>query len=211
MTRPTHRRAFLLGTSALAVAIVSGRDARAGDPLGDVTRAREGMRSLVAKFEQTRVIGLLAQPVTSKGELTVVPPTDLRWELFAPDATVYWINKDGAFVKSGSSGKATRAPSGSFGAVLSDMMTFIAGDMKKLESRYALDAAANADGSVKIVAKPKSADLEKIVRRIELVTNTDKWGVARVVIEEASGDSSTIVFEKNVRDAKVDAAKMKPS
>jgi hypothetical protein len=91
------------------------------------------------------------------------------------------------------------------------MMTFIAGDMKKLESRYALDASANADGSVKIVAKPKSANLEKIVRKIELVTNTDKWGVSRVVIEEASGDSSTIVFEKNVRDAKVDAAKMKPA
>ena len=206
------RRAALRGAAAAALTtwFATGK-AAAADALGDVAKAREGMRSLVAKFEQTRVIGLLAQPITSKGELIVVPPTDLRWELFAPDSTVYWINKDGAFVKSGSSGRASRAPSGSFGAILSDMMTFIAGDMKKLDARYQLDATPNADGSVKIAATPKSDDVKKLVRHLELVTNTEKWGVARVVIEEASGDSSTIVFEKNVRDAKVDPAKLKPS
>ncbi len=208
-----RRRHFILGTAAAALAgatFAGERSAAAQGALDDVARARQGLQSLVARFDQVRVIGLLAAPVASKGELTIVTPSSLRWELFPPDATTYWVTKDGVFVKGGSSAKATRAPSGSFGAVLSDMMTFLAGDMTKLESRYALDAKTNPDGSVTIAATPKADDLKKVIARLELKTNPEKWGVSRVVIEEATGDSSTITFQKNERDAKVDPARMRP-
>jgi outer membrane lipoprotein-sorting protein len=207
------RREFILGTAALGLSglsLAGARTAEAQGPLDEVARARQGLKSLVARFDQVRVIGLLAAPVASKGELAIVTPSSLRWELFPPDATTYWVTKDGVFVKSARAAKATRAPSGSFGTVLSDMMTFLAGEMKKLEARFALDAKSNPDGSVTIVAKPKTDELKKLITRLELRTNPEKWGVARVVIEEATGDSSTITFQKNERDVKIDPARMQP-
>ena len=89
-------------------------------------------------------------------------------------------------------------------------MTFLSGDLKKLESRYRLAAQGSPDGSVTIEARPTADDLKKLLVRLELKTNPEKWGVARVSIEEAAGDSSTLTFQKNERDVKVEPARMDP-
>lgn len=209
------RRALLLGlTASIAGAtVIASRTASAAtaDVLDEVTKARAGLKTLVAPFDQTRVIGLLAEPVKSKGELTLVRPDQLRWELFAPDDVVYWVNKTGISYRAGKDKKPTSVPKqGGFTAVLDDLMTFLGGDVKSLGARYDLEATADAAGAV-IHATPKVDELKKHLKKISMTTNAEKWGVKKVVIEDASGDSSTIVFGENKKDAKVDAARMKPS
>lgn len=204
------RRSLLALAASLPAAAVLGT-ARAGDgPLDRVIQARVGLETLIAGFEQTRVIGLLAEPVKSKGEVTIVRPDALRWELFAPDATTYWVTRDGVAYRSGSSGKSARAPKGGFAAVLGDVMILLGGDLRALEQRYALTATEMKSGGVKIVAVPRAADVKRLLTRLELETNPEKWGVSRVVIEEPTGDSSTIVLGPNQKNPKVDPAKMKP-
>lgn len=216
-SRPTlpSRRTFLslIGAAAAAGVLSPGvaQAATTKELLASIAQARKGMKSLLARFEQTRVVGLLAEAVKSKGELAVVLPGELRWELFAPDDVVYWITKGGVFYKNGKSTKATQAPNtGGFNALLGDLVAFLGGDMAPLESRYELAASEESDKSISVVATPKDATLKKSIKKITMRTNAERWGISKVLIEEPSGDSSTIVFESNQKDAKIDAGKMKP-
>ena len=97
-----------------------------------------------------------------------------------------------------------------FGAALTDLLTFLGGDLGSLKSRYTFSATKQKDGSIDVVAVVTHAELKKTLKQLRMVTNPEKWGVARVVIDEPKGDSSTIVFEPNQRDAKVPAADMAP-
>lgn len=207
-----QRRHFLALAAAAPVGLWLG-DAHAdatSDALDALAKARKPLKTLIAKFKQTRVIGLLAEPVTSSGQLTLVNPDQLRWELFAPDDITYWVNPSGVAYKSGKSKKATKAPADAFGKALPDLVAFLGGDLGKLKSRYEFSASAEKNGTIEVVATVTDAQLKQALKRLRMRTNTEQWGIAKVVIEEPKGDSSSIVFEANKRDEKVDPESMKP-
>ncbi|MFO0549997.1 MAG: outer membrane lipoprotein carrier protein LolA [Polyangiaceae bacterium] len=211
----TLRRRTLLAFAATAPLATLVRPAFAdstSDALDKVAKARSSLKTLSAKFEQTRLVGLLAEPVKSTGELILVRPDQLRWELYPPDAATYWVSSKGIFYRNGSSGKAVQAGGGArdFTAVLNDLIAFVGGDMNALKSRYSFSASNESDGSVSVTADPTDDKLKKVIKRIGLRTSADLWGVSKIVLEEANGDSSTIVFSKNEKDGKVDPDKMKP-
>jgi outer membrane lipoprotein-sorting protein len=212
MTR-LSRRSVLSAALALPFLGAVG-EARAEDvksALDDLAKARSKLKSLVAPFVQTREIGLLASEVKSKGELSLLRPDRLRWELFPPDATTYWITPSGVYFRGGSSGKATKAPAGAgaMSLVLGDIMTFMGGDLSTLSSRYDLSVPSR-EGGITLVAVPKSAELKKVLARLELKTTPDLWAMSRVTMDEASGDKSVIDFGKSERDGNVDPKKMEP-
>ena len=213
-----QRRQFLAAALGLPLAglslSVAARPALADDlkaALDDLAKARGTLKTMVAPFTQTRSIGLLSSDVKSTGELTLVRPDKLRWELFPPDATTYWIVPEGIFVKSATSGKAQKAPAGAggFSLVLSDIMTFLGGDLSTLTQRYDLSCPSR-EGGITLVAIPKSEQVKKALSRLEIKTTPELWAMSKVTIDEPSGDKSVIVFGKSVRDVAVDSAKMKP-
>ncbi|NUP07947.1 MAG: outer membrane lipoprotein carrier protein LolA [Polyangiaceae bacterium] len=207
------RRAWLaFAVASVPLAALPGV-ARAGssdDALKSVADARASLKTLVAKFTQVRKVGLLADEVTSTGELTIVMPDQLRWELFAPDDIVYWVSSKGVAYKTKNSKKATTAPAGAFGSILPDLIAFLGGDLAKLKSRYEITATPESDGSVSMVAKPTDAKIKEHLKKLSMRTNAEKWGIASVVIEEPKGDSSSITFQANQKNVKVDADRMKP-
>lgn len=205
----TRRALLLLAAAAPALAPGLARADATDDALAKVTKARQDLKTLVARFTQVRSVGLLAEEVKSTGELTVVTPDKLRWELFPPDAIVFWVLKGAVFYRD-SKGKVGKAPPGAMGALVGDLITFLGGDIGALRTRYDLTANEESDGSVKIVAVPKTDEAKKALKRLEVRTNAACWGVSRIVIEEPSGDSSTITFEPNKKNEKVDPDKMKP-
>src|SRR4051812_31976750 len=118
-----RRREVLLGLASLTLASEARADA-VSDALASIARARAGMTTLVAPFTQERTIGLLATVVKSEGEMTLVRPDRLRWELKPPDAVTYWITPDGlAYQTASGGGSVGKAAAGRFGAVLGDLMT----------------------------------------------------------------------------------------
>lgn len=195
---------WVLSSSSEALAV--GSD----DSLKSVKAARSKLKSLSAKFTQVRRVGLLADEVKSTGELTLVMPDKLRWELFAPDDIVYWVTSKGVAYKSKNAKKAAHAPAGAFGSLLPDLVGFLAGDLGPLKARYDFTAETESDGSVSIVAKPTDAKIKQHLKKLSMRTNAEKWGIAKVVIEEPKGDSSTITFDTNQLNPKVDPARMKP-
>lgn len=206
------RRTFLIATLA-AAASTTTFGARAGevdDTFAEIKKAREKIKTMVATFSQERTIGLLSSTVKSDGEMTLVRPDRLRWELKSPDAVVYWITPEG-FAFSTASGGANVSKTGAkkFGDVLSDLLIFLGGDLDKLKTRYDFSVPSKADGVV-LRAVPKTEEVKKIVKSLELSVAADLWTVKKIVIEEKSGDRSVITFTKVQKDVKVDDAKMKP-
>jgi outer membrane lipoprotein-sorting protein len=94
MDRRDFLRNALAASGALLVPASFPAEARAGEVsevLAQVTKARGDLKTLVGPFEQERTIGLLATAVKSAGEMTLVRPDRLRWELLPPDAVTYWV------------------------------------------------------------------------------------------------------------------------
>jgi outer membrane lipoprotein-sorting protein len=214
------RRSFLSALSALGSAAALGsslytsRTARAdevSDALADITKARAGLQTLVGAFTQERTIGLLATSVKSEGEMTLVRPDRLRWELKPPDAVVYWIGPEGLAYATpgGGGGSVGKGAAGRFAGVLGDLMTLLGGDLAKLRARYDLAVPSKVDGLV-LVLRPTADEVKKSVKSLTLSIAADLWTVKRVEIEEAAGDRSVISFGKPQRDVKVDPAKMAP-
>ena len=174
-----------------------------------ITAARSSMKTLVAAFTQTRVIGLLATEVKSDGLLTLVCPAELRWELLPPDAITYWVTKEGfAFATPDGGATVGKAAAGRLALVLSDLLVLIGGDLETLQSRYEFRAKRSSEGST-LEALPKDAEIKRHVARLEMTTGPELWTVRRIVIEEAGGDSSVIAFRDVHRDAAVDHEKMR--
>lgn len=208
-----HRRDVLkavVWTGGLACIPSLARADEVSDVLAEVKKARAGLKTLVGPFVQERTIGLLATTVKSDGEVTMVLPDRLRWELKPPDAVTYWIGPEGfAFATPHGSTNVGKAAAGRFGAVLGDLMILLGGDLEKLRARYELTVPSRKDG-VTIRAVPKAEEVKKHVRRIEMRSGTELWVIREVTIEEQSGDSSVIKFGKMERDVRVDPAKMVP-
>jgi outer membrane lipoprotein-sorting protein len=203
------RRSFLLGLSTIAIARAARADTIDG-VLADLNKARAGIQTLVAPFTQERTIGLLATAVKSEGEMTLVRPDRLRWELKPPDAITYWITPEGlAYATPGGGSSVGKGAAGRFGAVLGDLMTLLGGDLTKLRARYDLAADKKPSGLV-LTARPTTDDVKKHVKSLVLAIAPDLWTVQRIEIEESGGDRSVITFGKVARDVKVDPAKMVP-
>lgn len=207
------RRSFLITTLALAAAATWSAPALADevdDTFAEIKKAREKIKTMVATFTQERTIGLLSSTVKSEGELTLVRPDRLRWELKAPDAVVYWITPDGfAFATATGGANVSKTAAKKFGDVLSDLLIFLGGDLDKLKPRYDFSVPSKKDGLV-LKALPKTEEVKKIVKSLQLEVAADLWTVKKIVIEEKSGDRSVITFTKVQKDVKVDDAKMKP-
>ena len=103
MTSLLHRRHVLalMAAAPVAFSLGSARADATSDALDALGKARKPLKTLIAKLSQTRVIGLLAEPVVSSGQLTLVNPDQLRWDLFAPDDITYWVNPSGIAYRSG--------------------------------------------------------------------------------------------------------------
>lgn len=207
------RRTFLIAAASLAAASTLAAPARAddvGDTFAQIKKAREKIKTMVAAFSQERTIGLLSSTVKSEGELTLVRPDKLRWELKSPDAVVYWITPEGfAFSTASGGANVSKTAAKKFGDVLSDLLIFLGGDLDKLKARYDFSVPSRTDG-VTLRAIPKTEEVKKIVKSLELSVAADLWTVKKIVIEEKSGDRSVITFTKVQKDVKVEDAKMKP-
>ena len=211
-----RRGLLVLGAAAAGVvfeALSAERVAQADDApdlLGKIAAARASLKTLVAPFTQERRIGLLATVVKSEGELTLVRPDRLRWELLPPDGIVYWIGPEGlAYATRNGGASVGREAAGRFAGLLGDLATFVGGDLEKLRARYDIRVAQQEEG-VTLAATPRSEDAKKQLRSVELVFGPDLWAIRRITIEEKGGDRSVIRFGKATRDGAVDPARMTP-
>ncbi|MCS6898850.1 MAG: outer membrane lipoprotein carrier protein LolA [Myxococcales bacterium] len=206
-----RRRALLVLLPAIAWTPPAGAEEDIARLLHDVARAREKLRSLSSTFTQERVLDLLATTVTSKGELTLVRPDRLRWELSPPDEIIYWVTPEGiAYRTPRGSGKVDLATAGTLAAILGDLMILLGGDLGKLRDRYTFAVDRPGTGPT-LRLTPKDERVGKLIRRITVLLPANLLFPRRIVLEEPSGDSTTIAFDPPRINPPVDPARMRPS
>lgn len=206
------RRGFLTSSAVFVSGVWTGaaRADAVDDVLRDVGAARAKVRTLIAPFRQERVLSLLATSVTSKGELTLVRPDRLRWDLSPPDEATYWVGPEGiAYRTPHGSGKVPPASAGALGAILEDLLVVLGGDLTKLRERYGVTASRTKEGA-SLAFTPKDAKVAKVVRRIAVDLRPDLVAATRVVLEESGDDRTTITFDAARIDEPVDPARMRP-
>ena len=226
-------------TSGQALARAEG-DLDLTDLLAKIATARSQLRTVRTDFTQIRTIGLLSSKVRSQGQLTLVMPDRLRWELYAPDAAVYWVGPEGVSYKSSSGSGSVPQGERRVTAALDDLRTLLGGDLSKLSERYVLrahagdsDAAtaanaaagkgsdAGAAGAAGTSSRPNGADLVTLeakakdashgLRGFALTwSNADLSSPVHATLLEAGKDRSDIVFASPVKDGPVDPATMRP-
>ena len=213
------RRTFAVAAaSALAGVMAPGRRASAqtsavtqvppasiDEVLARIAKARENLKTLVGPFTQERTIGLLATKVKSTGKLTLALPDKLRWELYAPDAIVYWVASEGLAYKSKSGGGHVPKVAGSAAAALDDLRILLAGDLSLLRSRHDLHLVSASTTETVIEAVPR-ADAGTSNARITFTLGADLAKPKGVVISFGPKDRTEISFGALERDVTIDPA-----
>ena len=205
------RRRSLLALAALSWAPLALAEDDVDRALRDIARAREKLRTLTCRFVQERTLSLLASSVSSKGELSLVRPDRLRWELFPPDEAIYWVTPEGvAYRTPKGSGKIDPASAGALAALLDDVLILLGGDLSRLRERYTL-AVERPKQALLLRLTPRSERLSKLIRRVSIELAEDLLSPRRLTIEEPSDDQTLVVFETPRINAPVDPARMRPS
>ncbi|NUP12377.1 MAG: outer membrane lipoprotein carrier protein LolA [Polyangiaceae bacterium] len=195
--------AMLLTHGTPAVAVSSSDDI-----LAAILAARRSLTSLRARFRQKRLTKLLT--IESDGELTVVTPEHLRYELFPPDDVVYWVTPQGTVHRAKGAKNAVPVARGGLAVSMPDWIALLAGDILKLKSRYEIGATEDKMGAALVRLKPKDKSLSEDVERIALRTNPDKWSSRELVVEQPNGMVTTLEFATNEKNPKIDADRMRP-
>ncbi len=207
-------RRVLLQQGLLVAAMLFASRAHADsvdDVLKELTKARSSLKTLVCSFTQERVLSLFASTITSKGELSLVRPDRLRWELFPPDSIIYWVTPEGiAYRSPQGAGKVSSSAAGALASVLDDILVVLGGDMGTLRSRYDI-TFERATSSLTLHLAPQKPEVAKIIQRLTIVLESDLQSPRSLVLEEPGGDRSSIQFTDVKKNVDVDPARMKPN
>ena len=186
--------------TALALVALTGGWAAASpldDAMARIERARSGIHTLRADFVQDKVVSLFAEQVRSTGRLVVRRPDRLRWEVTSPDASLFVIaGRSVRYRLPGARGNVDVRTAGALGAVLRDLVTFVAGPFADVRSRYRLQLASAAP--IELVATPTDRAIARSVQSVRLRFSNDARVLDSVVLAEPGGDSADIRFS-NVR------------
>lgn len=174
--------------------------------LAEIGKARRGVTSMRASFTQERTLTLLATSVKSNGQLFVVAPDRIRWELAAPDDVVYWVGPEGLAYRS-KSGGATAPKSANVGRALADVRALLTGDIAALGERYVLRGTRNAT-TVTILGDAR--DARATVKSFRLVLDKGLVLPRSARLVEGKSDTIDLVFSNAAVNVPVDPALMRP-
>jgi hypothetical protein len=208
------RRAMLGASAAL---IVAARTARAQRPLEDllerIAKARASVRTVIGPFTQTRTIGLLSTDVRSTGQMTLVRPDRLRWELGAPDDVTFWIAPEGLAFRSSHGGTHAEgrlpAASARLGGALDDLRTLFGGDLGRLRERWDLRVARDDTTGAELEASPRPGT-GGTLKALRMTLAPDLVRPLRAVLVEGPRDRTVIEFGALAINEPVDDARMRP-
>lgn len=175
--------------------------------LGDIARARKGLKTLRASFTQERRIALLATTVKSRGELTFAPPDRLRWDLAPPDDVVYFVGPEGLSYKTRTSTATVPAGNANVAHALGDLRALLAGDLGALRERYVLTAIRTP---IDVEIRGASKDRVANVRSFTLVLDKGLVIPLRSRLTSGKSDSIDLTFSNVVLNEPIDPARFRP-
>ena len=158
----------------------------------------EKINTLECSFIQKQHLSLLAEELTSKGNMTFKKPDQLLWVYNAPYEFVFLMDKGKITTKS--DGKVSTFDSGSsplMKELCKIMIAGLKGDTKSLETSFVTTYYTNGP-QVRVTMSPKNKNLASIFKKIDLLFDAKTYLVSSIDMAEPSGDN-TIILINNIK------------
>jgi len=176
--------------------------------LTELRKSLAGTTNVQSEFIQEKSLSLLQQKVVIKGRLAVEQPSRLSWQVLEP--IHYNMVLDGSVLKQWdeTTGKVqTVALAGNpvFKVVVNQLQGWFSGRFELLTNDFtvAVDASATRP---KIIFTPREVSfMAKVIRRVELTFREDRRYIHGLIIEEKTGDCTTMIFTNTVLNATIPA------
>ncbi len=152
-------------------------------------------RSLEANFIQRKRLHLFKQEVTTHGKLTYQSPDRVRWETFAPDASVVIIQGSRAELRIPNERPKVfdLSKSRALGTLIEQMLVWLGGKSPRgLAKSYSVNIEQQAQG-IELHLVPKDRPLQKHIKKIFVSFRKDML-MSSIRIQLVDGDSTLITF-----------------
>ena len=162
-----------------------------------VAETLKSVRSLRAVFVQERHLALFVEPLVARGECSFERPDRLRWELTEPYVSLLILEGRGVAKFDRMEGRPRKLELGGadlLREVLGQITDWMQGDFSKSHETYELKLEQGAD--YRLTLKPRSKELLKLIRAVELSIHPETHRVTQVVIREPGQDFLSIRFEQ---------------
>lgn len=162
-------------------------------------------RTLSARFEQTKHLSLLTEPLVTRGHFAFRQPDEVMWRVDEPPITVR-IDRDGIHLPDVPGVKDEVAALAPFSAMMRQLSGLFAGSLSNVRETFEVTAAPDA-GAIRVHLVPRDPQLQHMFRSIDMSFVGPEWVVVTIHFEEALGDSLDIAFSDIHRnDAVANAA-----
>lgn len=158
-----------------------------------VSMVHQKLKTLSANFVQEKESSLFTEKVTQKGKFCYQAPMQLRWEYTSPKAMILIFNKEGMTIKSGE--EISKKNDKMIGEVESMIISILDGKNFNNEKDFTINYYFDKKTNHPIVQLiPKNKKIKASFKKIRIVLNNKNHLADQVILEEASGDVTTITF-----------------
>jgi outer membrane lipoprotein-sorting protein len=207
-------RAARLGLAVIAVMVAGGSTAAAPCAGTDaclqlIEASQHTTRALSARFEQTKHLSLLAEPLVTRGQFAFREPDQVLWRVDEPAITVR-IDRNGIHLPDVPGLKDEVAALAPFSAMMRQLSGLFTGSLSAVRTTFEVTAEPDG-GAIRVHLVPREPQWQRMFRSIDVWFADPDWVVTALHIEEALGDSLDIKFSDlhrndSVAQAALDAA-----
>lgn len=158
-----------------------------------VVEAKQSTTVVVsARFEQTKFLSLMAEPLVSRGRFAFRKPDQVLWEVEEPKLTLRMDGK-GLHLPDVPGANEEIAAVAPFGKMMREMSGLFSGSLRAMQRGFEVQATAVPDG-IDARLKPKLEQWRRMFSSITISFRGTDLVMQSLRIEEAQGDRLEIVF-----------------
>jgi hypothetical protein len=182
----------------VVAAVVAGGGAAAAPCAGTdacmqlIETSQRSTRALSARFEQTKHLSLLTEPLITRGQFAFREPDQVLWRVDEPAITVR-IDRNGIHLPDVPGLKDEVAALAPFSAMMRQLSGLFTGSLSAVRTTFDVTAAPDG-GAIRVQLVPRDPQWQRMFRSIDVRFAGPDWTVTALHIDEALGDSLDIKF-----------------
>jgi outer membrane lipoprotein-sorting protein len=175
-----------------ALLLAALNHAQAAVPVAKIQAMLAKPAIMCGRFDQTKQLAGMKKPLASEGRFCVVAGKGVLWRTLKPFPSTLRLTRDEIVNYQGDrvAMRLDAKTEPTVRVINNVLFSLLAGDLGQLDALFDGDGSVDAN-SWTVALKPRQAALEKAIGTIRLEGGTY---VKSIVMSEASGDRTTIVF-----------------
>lgn len=181
---------------------MSGAEAKAF--VSKVSSETKNIKTLQSDFTQTKKMDFLDKSIVTHGKMSLKSPNNLSWKYTKPYQYSIIFKDNKIFINDQGKKSSVDAKSKTFEKINKLIVGSSNGQMFN-DPEFSVSYFKNGNFNIAKFT-PKSAQLLKYIKQIELQFPKDESTVSQVNMTEASGDTTNIVFKNTKINAPISAS-----